>query len=302
MPASYSLQGKTALITGAARGIGADAARRLAARGARVSCVGLEPDQLERVAADCGERELAFEADVTDRDAVERAVAATVERTGGIDVVVSNAGIGVGGPVTRLDPDDFERVVQVNLIGAYRTVHACLPHVIERRGYVLQIASLAAISPYFPGFTAYSASKAGVEAFARGLGTEVAPLGVDVGVAYFSWIATELVTGADEEHPAFRFLRSRLKGPLGKTHPVSLAGEAIVRGVERRASVVAAPRWAVAALVLRGLIGPLTERQVSDDAAEALRLYEEEYDREGAEASRPVGAGGAADARASGSP
>jgi NAD(P)-dependent dehydrogenase (short-subunit alcohol dehydrogenase family) len=293
----YALQGKTVLITGAARGIGAEAARQLAGRGARVSCVGLEPEELERVASACGGGALWFEADVTDRAAVDRAVAGTVEATGGIDVVIANAGVGAAGSIRQMPPEQFERVIDVNLLGVYRTIHACLPHVLDRRGYILPVASLAAIAPAFPGFAPYAATKAGIEAFGRTLGVEVKHLGVDVGVAYFGWIATELVTGGDE-NPAFRLLRERLKGPAAKTHPVSAAGRAIVRGVERRAHAVAAPGWIRAARWLRGFVAEATERQVLASAPEAMALYEAEYERRGMDASIPVGAGGAADARA----
>lgn len=293
----YSLDGKAVLITGAARGIGAEAARQLAGRGARVSCVGLEPQELERVARDCGNGALWFEADVTDRASVDRAVAATVEAMGGIDVVIANAGIAPHAAVRLMPPETFQRVIDVNLLGAYRTIHACLPHVLERRGYILPVASLAALLPSFPGFAPYAASKAGLEAFALALRAEVGHLGVDVGVAYFSWISTELVTGA-EEMPAFRLLRERLPWPVKKTHPVSLAGRAIVRGVERRAAAVTGPRWVRLARVMRGVLVPVTEKQMHANTPEAMALFEAEYQRVGTEAARPAGAGGAADVRA----
>jgi NAD(P)-dependent dehydrogenase (short-subunit alcohol dehydrogenase family) len=298
MAARYSLQGKTVLVTGAARGIGAEASRQAAGRGARVVCVGLEPELLDEVARACGNGALALEADVSDAEAVARAVAAAVQETGGIDVVVANAGIGTGAPVTHLPPAAFERVIRVNVLGTYNTVHACLPHVIERRGYVLPVASLAAPVPYFPGLTAYAASKAAVEAFGRALSTEVSHLGVDVGVAYFGWIATDLVHGAEEESAAYRLVRSRMKGPAGRTYPVSDAGRAIVRGIESRASVVAAPGWIRAVLRLRGFIGPLAKREMSSSAPEAMALFEAEYQRAGAESVRPLGAGGRADTEA----
>ncbi|HYN52055.1 MAG TPA: SDR family NAD(P)-dependent oxidoreductase, partial [Thermoleophilaceae bacterium] len=91
------LRGKTVFITGAARGIGAESARRLAARGANVALAGLEPEELERVARQCGTNAEWFECDVTDWDALERAVEGTVERFGGLDVVMANAGIATGG-------------------------------------------------------------------------------------------------------------------------------------------------------------------------------------------------------------
>ena len=140
------LSGKTVLITGAARGIGAETARQLSARGARIALVGLEPEELARVAQQCGPGAAAFEADVTDNDALAGAVASVVEHFGGIDVVMANAGVVGTGFVRSMDPAIFERTIEVNLLGVFRTVRACLPHVIERRGYVLVIASLAAAS------------------------------------------------------------------------------------------------------------------------------------------------------------
>src|SRR5688572_443470 len=126
------MNGKTVFITGAARGIGADAARRLAAAGANVALVGLEPEELQRVAADCGGRGLAIEADVSDRDALDAAVAQTIERFGGIDAVFANAGIGVGAMLDTVDEQAFERVIEVNLLGTWRTIRACLPQILER--------------------------------------------------------------------------------------------------------------------------------------------------------------------------
>ena len=290
---SWSLQGKTVLITGAARGIGAESARRLAARGARLSLVGLEPELLEQVASECGDAAW-FEADVTDRDELQAAIDGTVERFGGIDVVMANAGIGAGGTVRKMDPEAWEHVLEVNLFGVVRTVRACLPHVIERRGYILPVASVAA-AIHAPGMSAYAASKAAVEAFSDSLRGEVRHLGVDVGVAYYSWLDTEMVRGADE-NPATQYMRSKLRGPAAKTYPVSQAGEAVAEGIERRARRVIVPRNFRAVLLLRMAVGRLTELASRRDIPELVRLMEEEADRRGAEASQPVGAGGQADA------
>ena len=296
---TWPVRGKTVLITGAARGIGAESARRLAARGAKLSLVGLEPDMLEQVASECGDAAW-FEADVTDRDALQAAVDGTVERFGGIDVVMANAGIGAGGTVRTMDPDAWERVIEVNLLGVYRTVRACLPHVIERRGYVLPVASVAA-AVHTPGMSAYAASKAGVEALGNSLRGEVAHLGTKVGVAYFSWIDTEMVRGADE-NPATKFMRSKLRGPAGKTYPVSEAGEAVADGIEQRARRVIVPRNFRTLLLARMLVARLTEQSARRDVPEFVRLMEEEAERRGPEASQPVGAGGRADAQAHADP
>jgi NAD(P)-dependent dehydrogenase (short-subunit alcohol dehydrogenase family) len=221
-----------------------------------------------------------------------------VAATGGVDVVVANAGIASPGSVRDIPPAAFERVIDVNVNGVFRTIHTALPHVLERRGYVLAVASLAAIVPYFPAFSAYAASKAAVEALGNSLRLEVKHLGTDVGVAYLSWIATDLVHGGDE-NPAFAFVRSKMKGPAATTHPLPKAGRAIVDGIERRAPVVVAPRWLALARYLRSVIGPITARQIEPHVPEAMALLEADYQRVGAEAAaRPVGAGGAADAKA----
>lgn len=293
----YPVHGRTVLVTGAARGIGAATARRLAARGARVALVGLEPERLEATAAACGPDAAWFEADVTDTGSVDDAVAAAVERFGGIDVAIANAGIASAGLVRSIDPAAFERTIQVNLLGVWRTVYAALPHVVERRGYVLNIASLAAAA-HAPGMAAYAASKAGVEAFSNSLRLEMLPHGVGVGVGYFSWIATDMVAGTDT-HPVGGRMRAGLRGPLAKTHPVSAAAEAIVDGIERRGRWVVVPGWVRALLVMRGLVPLLLERDARQRMPEMEALTEAELARRGAEAlSAPVGAGGQADARA----
>jgi NAD(P)-dependent dehydrogenase (short-subunit alcohol dehydrogenase family) len=168
------------LITGAARGIGAECARRLASAGAQVSLVGVEPEEMSGVAADCGPAAACFEADVADWRALERAARGTVERFGGIDVLIANAGIAPVGAVRSIDPAAFERTIEVNLLGTWRSVRTCLPYLIERRGYVLMIASVAALV-HVPGMAPYTASKAAVDAFGNPLRLEVAHLGVDVG-------------------------------------------------------------------------------------------------------------------------
>jgi NAD(P)-dependent dehydrogenase (short-subunit alcohol dehydrogenase family) len=291
MAPAPSVHGKVVLITGAARGIGAESARRLAAAGARVSCVGLEPEPLQQVAASCGADAIHVEVDVTDADALERAVTETVERFGGIDVVVANAGVAPAGTMRHSDPEAFDRTIEINVLGVARTIRACLPHIIDRRGYVLVVASAAAVA-HLPGMAAYAASKAAVEAMADALRLEVRHLGVDVGVAYFSWIATDMVAGGDA-HPAFTGTRTELKGPLGTTHPVEKAGEAVLDGIARRRRWVTVPGWLRAMLVLRGL-WPLTDRLALSRAPELDERFARDAAERGAAASAFVGAGGQA--------
>src|SRR5689334_2972899 len=122
MTMAYPVAGKVVLVTGAARGIGAETARRLAARGARLSLVGMEPERLAALAAELGEGHAWFECDVTDQAALEAAVAGTVAKLGGIDVVVANAGIGCNGTVAVAPVEALVRTLEVNLIGVVRTV------------------------------------------------------------------------------------------------------------------------------------------------------------------------------------
>lgn len=187
------------------------------------------------------------------------------------------------------DPASYDRVIEVNLLGSVRTVRAFLPQVVESRGYVLQVASLAALMP-FPMMGAYCASKAGVEAFALSLRGEVKHHGVRVGVAYLTWTDTDMVRGADER-AGLATLRAKLPGFLGKTHPVGPAIERIVDGiVHRRARVYAQP-WLRALNWTRALTPSLTSLLPSKD----IKQVEAEIKAAGVEVTRPVGAGGAAD-------
>jgi NAD(P)-dependent dehydrogenase (short-subunit alcohol dehydrogenase family) len=248
-----TLYGKVVLITGAARGIGAGTARVVAGRGARVALVGLEPERLEALTAELGEGHVWYEADVTDPDSIEAAVAASAEELGGIDVVMANAGIASYGTVQGTDPDAWVRTIDVNLNGAFRTVRAALPHVIDRKGYVLVVASQASFAP-LAGMSAYAASKAGAESLASALSVEVGRLGVAVGSVHPSWIDTDMVRAAEHDLGVFRELRSRLPWPMGKTTSVAACAEAIADGIERRAPRIYVPRASAISYWVRSLI------------------------------------------------
>jgi NAD(P)-dependent dehydrogenase (short-subunit alcohol dehydrogenase family) len=276
------LNGRVVLITGPARGIGRELARVLHGRGARVSLVGLEPDRLEALSRELGGAPW-FECDVTSWDDLDAAVAGTVEALGGIDVVVANAGVNEVGTVETIDREAFERVVEVDLLGVWRTVRAALPHVIERRGYVLCIASIYAVL-HGPAVAAYAMSKAGVEAFADSLRVEVKAQGVDVGVAYYSFLDTDLVRGA-VENPAVALIRERTPWPLSATSKVGPAVAAAARGIERRSRTVHYPRWTRALVAAHGVIQPLFEPFMARNAEEPVRMLNEAA----GEGKRPLG-------------
>jgi NAD(P)-dependent dehydrogenase (short-subunit alcohol dehydrogenase family) len=272
----YDIAGRTVFITGAARGIGAACAERMHARGANVALVGLEPERLQANAARLGERAASFEADVTDLDALQRAVRATVQRFGAIDVAIANAGIAFTGSLGGAPVEQVERTLAVNLLGVWRTDRAVIEQIMQRRGYLLNIASLAAVA-HGPLMGPYTAAKAGVEALTDALRVETAASGARVGCAYFGFIDTDLVRAAFAE-PAAQVLNERGPAFMREPIPLSKAIDAIERGIERRSARVWAPRWVGPMLLMRGLLQPLLERTAIKDPApllEATRLAQE---------------------------
>ena len=275
MASSYDLSGKVALVTGAARGIGFATARALVARGASVVVVDLDEGAAQAAAGQLpAGRALGVGADVTDRAALQRAVAVAVERFGGLDVVVANAGIAPRGATVRaMSTESFERVLEVDLQGVFRTVTAALPQVVERRGHVVVVASVYAfingmrVAPYAMG-------QAGVEALGRTLRVELAQHGASASVAYFGFIDTEMVRQGVDEDPMSGRMLDELPAPLRKRLPPQAAGEAIVRGIERRQARIIRPRrWAVLS-TLRGIVNPLVDAAVVKQAGTRAILRE----------------------------
>lgn len=223
---------KVAVVSGAAQGIGYLVAKELSATH-RVALIDVEGNGVGRAAEDCGSDALGIDCNIIDQGDVERAIGTIVGETGGIDTVVSAAGIGIGGALRHTHPDVVAAMINVNVSGNWRFIHACLPHVIERRGYVLGVASGAAIAPT-TALGGYCASKAGIEMLLEVLRLEVAYLGVDVGIAYFLFHDTEMVRIAKHYLPAFEHAVANEPGPMHKTYPAQHAADAIVKAVRGR--------------------------------------------------------------------
>jgi NAD(P)-dependent dehydrogenase (short-subunit alcohol dehydrogenase family) len=259
---SYDLNGKVALVTGAAQGIGLAVAESLASRGARVTLVDINAGAAEQAAAGLGsERAIGLGGDVTDREAMGAAVAATVERFGGLDVVVANAGVAPTPTTVRAMPEaEFERVVEIDLLGVYRTVAAAMEAVVARQGQFVLVASVYAFGNGMLN-TPYAMAKAGVEQLGRALRVELSIHGASSTVAYFGFVDTQLVRDAFEQ---IRQRSGREPGdvlPAWMIRPIApqQAAEALVRGIERRQPRVIAPRWWAILSTLRGILNPITD-------------------------------------------
>jgi len=265
-----------ALITGAARGLGAELARSLARRGYRLALVGLEPDLLAANAGDLGPEHRWFVADVRDQEALARAVADTRRELGGIDVCVANAGISNLGTVTAGDPDAWATCVEVNLVGTLRTAHAVMPALIERRGYLLVVCSLASFAATH-GLSAYCASKAGAEQLAISLRREVSFRGVAVGTAHPAWVATDLVRDAEIDLQSFKAMRAALPWPANRTLTASTCAEAFTHGIERRARRICVPRSLALINWMRTVLnGPIGDYAAQRQARTLIPQLEDE--------------------------
>jgi NAD(P)-dependent dehydrogenase (short-subunit alcohol dehydrogenase family) len=294
------LAGRRLVVTGGARGIGEKVARLAAARGARVALVGLEPDRLRALAEDLGPGASWREADVRDSQALRAAIDACAQAMAGIDLVVANAGIAAYGTVRQIDDTSFERVLDVNLNGVFRTLKYATPHLERSRGHVTVVASALSFMP-LAGMAAYGASKAGTEMLALAYRQEVAHLGVTVGVVHPSWIDTDIVRGADADLPSFRRLRDRLPYPGNVTTSADRAAAAIVDGLARRRARIYVPRAVgVANWLQAALNSPLAWPWARRFAAQAVPTLEREVEALGrTDQLTPGGNGPGPEAKAS---
>jgi len=194
-----SLKGKVAIVTGGSRGIGLATARALVAEGVQVAVTGRDERHLSAArpkieAAGLGSVET-LQADVRTAADVERVVAGTVARFGGLDFLVNNAGIGIFTNVAEMTSEQWHEVVDTNLTGVFRMCHAAIPQMRRRGGgFIVNISSLAGANP-FPGAAAYCASKAGLNAFSEALMQEVRHDGIRVSYVMPGSVATGFSNG-----------------------------------------------------------------------------------------------------------
>lgn len=265
-----ALRGRRVLITGAARGIGAALADLLTAHGARVALAGLEPDLLAEVAA----RNAApwRECDVSDPDAVDRAVEELVTELGGLDIVVANAGIAKQLPIIGGQPDVMEAHLRVNTLGVFYTLRAAGPHISHPSGYAMATASLGG-AVHVPLLGAYSASKAAVEAIGNTLRQEIKPSGAKVGVAYYSELETDMTSRGFATQAGKRLTGG---GTVSGVSPLESGLRALERGIARRSRRITAPAWVAPVVPLRHVAQRVIELKPLPHLVESLEIARKE--------------------------
>jgi meso-butanediol dehydrogenase/(S,S)-butanediol dehydrogenase/diacetyl reductase len=188
------LERKVAIISGGGTGIGAATARLFASEGAKVAVTGRRLEPLEQVAAETGG--LAAPGDVAEPGQAEAAVAAAVERFGGLDIVVANAGVGFGGKVGDVDDERWQRTLDVNLTGAFRLARAAITRLGERRGGSIVLVSSTSGLVSSTDSAAYVTSKHALIGLARSLAVDYGPIGIRANALCPGWVVTPM---ADEE-------------------------------------------------------------------------------------------------------
>ena len=225
------LQGKVAVVTGGARGIGEGISLVLASEGAAVAVVDLDGPGAEKVAADLGGRALGLQADVTNASSVEAMAEAVRRRLGGLDILVNNAGANsreLGNPLEGISEAEWDRVVSINMKSVFLVSRAVVPHLkAQRSGKVINIASVAgrAANEYVPH---YCASKAAVINFTHALARECAPHNVNVNAVCPGLVYTKF--WSEGHGPRFAERRADLKG----LDPRGVFEKFLERGVLKR--------------------------------------------------------------------
>lgn len=256
----YDLAGRTVLITGSTGGLGTALADALRRRGANLALLDLDADLAQQQAADLGPETVArgWAADVRDLDSLSAAIDAAAEHFGRLDVIIANAGIGAVAPLESMDPEAFERIIDINLNGVWRTFRAALPHVKQTGGYLLAVSSMAAFV-HSPLNGPYVASKAGVWALCDATRLEVRHHGVGVGSVHPTFFQTPMM---DDVHadPAATTLWGGNKSGLWKMIPIETVVDSVVSGIERRADLVVPTRLNAVAARVPGLVRPIIDR------------------------------------------
>ena len=225
------MTGKVAAITGAASGIGLECARALLAEGATVVLIDRAEDRLRALCTELGPKALPLVVDLLDGAQVSGMLPRILALTGHLDIFHANAGGYIGGPVAEGDPDVWDRVLNLNINAAFRSVHAVLPHMTERQsGDIILTSSIAGVVPVV-WEPIYTASKFAVQAFAHTIRRQLAPQGIRVGAVLPGPVVTALL----DDWPKAKMEEALANGSL--MQPIEVA-EAVIFMLTRRKGVV----------------------------------------------------------------
>jgi NAD(P)-dependent dehydrogenase (short-subunit alcohol dehydrogenase family) len=236
----------SAFITGGGSGIGRALAKALAARGARVCIADLNGEAAQRVAAECGERASAVTLDVRDADAVREAITGFAARTGRLDYLFNNAGVGAGGETEEIPLAVWRGVVDVNVFGVLHGVLAAYPIMLRQgRGHIVNTASMAGLGPA-PLLTPYALSKHAVVGLSRSLRVEAAPRGVRVSALCPGAIETPILAADPTQSRAFGIpwipdVRRYLTRLGGTPYPVDKCAEETLDAIARNKALIVLP-------------------------------------------------------------
>ncbi|MHB8860047.1 MAG: SDR family NAD(P)-dependent oxidoreductase [Thermoleophilia bacterium] len=220
----FDLSGKTAIVTGGAVGIGAGIAYRLSEAGANVVIADIDPDKAEKTSQQLPGSGIAVRTDVSKEEDVANMVRKAVDAFGGLDVMVNNAGIYPMKPSLDMTVDEWERVLDINLRGAFLCAREAARRMIaqDRGGRLINIASIDSVHPSFPGLLAYDASKGGMMMLTKSLAIELAAYGILVNAIGPGGIRTPGATGGASEEQSQAFAQRIPLKRLGEPDDIGI--------------------------------------------------------------------------------
>ncbi|AIA01461.1 SDR family NAD(P)-dependent oxidoreductase [Streptomyces noursei] len=256
----YDLAGRTVVVTGSTGGLGTALAQGLRDRGANLALLDLHPEAVHAQARTLGGENVArgWRADVRNLRSLQATMDEAAAHFGRIDVVIAGAGITTMAPMATITPAAYERVIDINLNGVWRTFRAGLPHVQEQRGYLLAISSMAAFV-HSPLQASYTASKAGVWAMCDSLRLELRHLGVGVASAHPTFFHTPMLDDVLSDPAGQELWGGNAKG-IWKVTSLSKVINRIVTGIECRANHIVVPRKITIVAKAPELFRPVIER------------------------------------------
>ncbi|MDO8330628.1 MAG: SDR family NAD(P)-dependent oxidoreductase [Fluviicoccus sp.] len=240
--AKYDISNLTIAITGSTGGLGSALAKTLHAKGAKLALLDLDGAAAQQQAASLGgpSRAQGWAVNVRSMESLEQAINDAAAHFGGLDMVIANAGITEMEALVNGSEAAFTRVIDINLNGVWRTFKAAIPHVRQRRGYLLAISSMAAFI-HSPLQSSYAASKAGVWAMCDSIRLELRHMGVGVGSVHPTFFPTPMMDGVFADEAGNRIWDGN-KGGIWKMVTLESVVAAIVEGIEQRSDMIVVPK------------------------------------------------------------